>query len=155
MKHPLRVGQVFKCHRFDRLAGVLRYDDEGKPFVDLTLLSVLDKHESGKTTASWTEEKAGGWKRENNQEFDLKPPISFADVKFKVIETDFRGGDGPHDTFPDGHYVVARQVDGDTTVWFYQSGCFRGMVKPDEVIWLSGPEDVEGSWVKKNEYVVP
>lgn len=158
MQHPLRVGQVFKSHKLAYVEGHLMRHEDGSPWVDWTRLTVFDGPHHPKVFAAWTEQGDDGWKRERKDPVEVVHPDGFADTAFEVIETDLCGGGsahGPHDTFPDGHYVLAKQVDGDATVRFYQSGCFTCMIKPEDIVLVSGPEDKEGTWRKKNEYIVP
>lgn len=60
---------------------------------------------------------------------------------FLVLKTQMTGGGtghGPHDVYPDGHHVTAVEFDTDTfkvgsKKTFYQSGCFTGMIYPEDV----------------------
>lgn len=63
--------------------------------------------------------------------------LTIGSVRFRVIATTFGGGGtamGQHDVFPDGHRVTATDEDKTTTVRFYQTGCFVGLVKPEEIV---------------------
>ena len=57
------------------------------------------------------------------------------------------------DLLPNGHHVVVKRLFFDETVSFYQSGCFRGMIFPEHVSFVSGPEDKEVSlkqvWIEE------
>lgn len=148
MKHPLRVGQVFRCLKFESLVGEIAYEDNGKPYAKFTDLRFNHGYEAH---CAWTERK-GDWERKHDLVIDLRPQRSYAGVSFIVLKVALRGGGtghGPHDVYPDGHWVYAKEVDGDTFVRFYQSGCFVGMVKPEDVELIGGPEDVECKWTQK------
>lgn len=64
-------------------------------------------------------------------------------ARFVVEEAKMDGGGtghGPHDIFPDGWCVIARQLDADGTynpsnpkISFFMSGCFTGLIKPEAV----------------------
>lgn len=64
-------------------------------------------------------------------------------ARFVVEEAKMDGGGtghGPHDVYPDGWHVVARLLNADGTynpggpkISFYMTGCFIGMVKPEEI----------------------
>lgn len=67
--------------------------------------------------------------------------IADLDTLWVVTATELSGGGtghGSHDVYPDGHGVTALQVDetGEPTgkkLFFYQTGCFNGMLKPKHV----------------------
>jgi hypothetical protein len=148
MQHLLRVGQVFRCAKFCDLIHPLLCDSEEvfiiPPQANRSKL-VFDS--SKRTTCVWTEHGANGWKRERNDVIDLTPADAnnLAFIEFEVLETRMTGGGcghGPHDVFPNGHEVVAREVDGERLVRFFQSGCFIGMCPPCDIELVRGPKDV-------------
>jgi hypothetical protein len=150
VKYPLRVGQVFTCSRFEELVGQVKLDfgGEKKPEVDYENLE-LGNGPIVHTT--WTEKK-GNWSQEHKLELDLRPERDFTHVHFIVLKVALIGGGtgmGPHDVYPDGHWVYAKEVDGEHFVRFHQSGCFRCMVEPEHVELIGGPEDVECKWIQR------
>jgi len=74
---------------------------------------------------------------------NLKAPKN-KDLEFVVEKTAFEGGGtghGPHDIYPDGWHVTARQLNsdgtynsGNKTIEFYQSGCFIDTIKEVPVV---------------------
>jgi hypothetical protein len=59
---------------------------------------------------------------------------------YVVTQTEMKGGGighGPHDVYPDGHYVTARKILRKDTLGdkkeFYQTGCFNGMYPPEKI----------------------
>ena len=68
---------------------------------------------------------------------------------YVVTQTEMKGGGighGPHDVYPDGHYVTARKILRKDTLGdkkeFYQTGCFFN-VYPPEKITLHGKAKLE------------
>lgn len=142
MKHPLRVGQVFKCSRFTQLLHPLGYVG-GVPSLDVER---LEFDHAALVVAHWTEYSVGGLPWRQSANFDRTPHDAprLGDTLFQVLETRMTGGGtghGPHDVFPDGHQVVAREVEGTRIVRFYQSGCFVGMQPPENITLVQGPAD--------------
>jgi len=148
MQHPLHVGQVFRCPKFRSLVHEIDRD-ASPPKLDKTRL-----HFDSPATVRipWTEKGPDGWERkhEHRVEVLVEDPESLAWESFTVTEVDLTGGGnghGPNDVYPDGHRVTARGTSG-RTVRFYQTGCFTGIVKPEDVELLDGPPDVPGRWRK-------
>ena len=62
---------------------------------------------------------------------------------YVVTKTSFSGGGtghGPHDIYPDGHHVIAKQLDDNRDydengleINFYQSGCFTAMIYAKDI----------------------
>lgn len=145
----LQVGDVFTSAKLNsKLYGNVAYDSKnktwfldsktGEPYVDFSKLHTEDY--DSETHVHWKETKKGGWYRDREAKLSarcLDPVVT--NSKWKVIETAFTGGGcahGPHDTYPDGHWVLAKRVGGSETVNFYQSGCFRGMILPQDIVKL-------------------
>lgn len=148
MQHPLHVGQIFRCPKFRHLVHELDRD-ANPPKLDKTRLHF---DTSSTVRIPWTEKGLGGWERKHEDTVDLlvEDPEDLAWEKFTVTEVDLTGGgpgNGPNDVYPDGHRVTARGTSG-RTVRFYQTGCFTGIVKPEDVELLDGPPDVPGQWKK-------
>ena len=151
MKHLLRVGQTFICEKFEDL--VYRVDTsllKGVPPV--VNRERLHFNHCSSTTVIWTEER-DGWTKKHEDKIDLTVDDvdSIGTKHFTVIHTDMTGGGtghGPHDVYPDGHQVIAEDGAG-RRVLFFQSGCFVGMVTPDDIEWVSGPPDEEPGRVSK------
>lgn len=56
--------------------------------------------------------------------------FAYLQGKYVVIQTKMTGGGtghGPHDVYPDGHYVTCKNLKNDFEVSFYQTGCFNVM----------------------------
>lgn len=94
-----------------------------------------------------TESKADGWRRDIEEKIDCTVKNKDTlNAQFKVESVSYSGGGtghGQHDIYPDGHYVTARKVGSCVNVSFYQSGCFQGMIHPEYISFVSGPEDKE------------
>jgi hypothetical protein len=143
MKNFLSVGQIFTCSEFSKLCYRLDREPDGRPLINETRLHF---DHSNKITALWTE-KRDGWEKKHEDVMDLSIHDSetIGRTEFHVLHTEMSGGGtghGPHDIFPDGHMVVAEDSSG-RRVMFYQSGCFVGMVSPEKINLLRGPEDVD------------
>jgi hypothetical protein len=148
MKHLLRKNQVFMCAKFKDLVSTLEYDKGGKSYVNERKL----RFDHGKEVhVMETEQGPNGWSRTIEKCVSLVPEgKNPANSKFIVVSVALTGGGtghGPHDVYPDGHYVVAKEIVGSRQVsrevGFYQTGCFIGMVDPKEIEWVSGPPDKE------------
>lgn len=138
----LAVGDVFVCPALAKdTTYQLDYDDDGTPSIDRRH---LERGGSRQVTATWEEEKEGGWSRQCSETFDLRAnEPALGTCEWVVLHTEMSGGGtghGPHDVYPDGHRVKARRLRPDGTydpdgqeIGFYQSGCFIGMVEPDKV----------------------
>lgn len=151
MLHPLRVGQVFRCHKFASLVHDVSRDSV-PPVPDKSKL----RFGSAIVHLSWTEKGEDGWERKRNEaaDFSVEDPGSLAHEFFTVVKVALTGGGtghGPGDVFPDGHFVTARGTSG-RTVCFYQTGCFAGLVAPEDVELTDGPPDAPGRW--ESVYVV-
>jgi hypothetical protein len=66
--------------------------------------------------------------------------IGNSSTLYVVVDTAFDGGGtghGWHDTYPDGHRIVARKLLANKTLGtvkeFYQTGCFNKMHLPGEI----------------------
>ncbi len=137
----LQIGQRFKCKAFDRLVGSVEFD-RGAPFVDFGRLKLDHGWERytpdylPSVTAVSTETKEGGWSRRVEVALPVRAP-SLVDRVFVVTSAKSDGGGyghGPHDRYPDGWSVEARQEgEPKTRVRFRQSGCFCDVV-PSELI---------------------
>jgi len=147
MRHPLRVGQVFRCAKFTDLVHPVASGSDGRftlpPAPDR---SRLEFNHTKRTTCHWTEHGQDGWERKRETTVDLIPEDadSLGSAEFEVLETRMCGGGcghGPHDIYPDGHQVVAREVGGQRLVRFMQSGCFVGMRPPEDIALVRGPAD--------------
>jgi len=60
--------------------------------------------------------------------------------EFVVIRTAMEGGFTGHDAYPDGHHVYCKRLNANgsynekgTEINFYQSGCFTGIILPDNI----------------------
>ena len=63
----------------------------------------------------------------------------FLKGRYAVTSTSTIGGGtghGPHDTYPDGHFVVCEKLEDDCRcqISFYQSGCFTAMIEDIEPV---------------------
>jgi hypothetical protein len=63
--------------------------------------------------------------------------IGKSNTMYIVTHTEFTGGGtghGPHDVYPNGHYVTARKIQRNLELGsvrkFYQSGCFGNLHFP-------------------------
>jgi len=78
-----------------------------------------------------------------------------------VVETAMTGGGGSHnDVYPDGHHVKIRMFHGFDSktgdikldkggLSFYQSGCFNGMIYPNDIEFVSElKKEVKETWSK-------
>lgn len=148
MQHFLRVGQIFRCSAFNDLCHpLIRKGSNQAPEVDRER---LEFGHNDTVTAHWTEKGQDGWERKRADPINLSPTDADLDQHlFEVLETRMCGGGtghGPHDVYPDGHQVVARELEAKKRlVRFYQSGCFIGMCPPENIELVSGPEDAEPS----------
>jgi hypothetical protein len=150
MKDLLQKGQVFKCRKFRDLVGTLVTRYGQIPTVDLNNLKF---DHSKEVSVCWTEHGKDGWKRDRADKIDLSiHDDTIADSLFEVIETELTGGGyghGPHDRFPDGHRVIAKELGGKhRTVRFFQTGCFVGMVEPKDIDLVKFTEAGSGSCCK-------
>ena len=77
----------------------------------------------------------------NNAEIQIGI-LSYKDIsegEYVVISTVFNGGSYGHDAYPSGHNVSCKRLNKGKynskarVVSFYQSGCFRVMIKPEEI----------------------
>lgn len=151
MKHPLRIGQTFKCRKFRDLVGTIIRRRGSEPRVDFSNLQFDFSNEAKVTVA---ETLRGGWQRRQTVTLSLQPNFSLEDNTFEVIDVRLTGGGtghGPGDAYSDGHYVHARHVGGTYHVRFYQSGDQPHLVTPADIEFISGPEDRLCKWIKRYE----
>jgi hypothetical protein len=142
MKHLLRKGQIFKCAKFKDLIATLYFDGKDYQVND----QKLHFDYSNKVNIIGTEQGPDGWERRANKEVSLALDENMANKPFMVVSVALTGGGtghGSHDVYPDGHYVIAHEVNGAHVATFYQTGCFIGMVDPKDIEWISGPADEE------------
>lgn len=157
MKHFLRKDQVFifNCFQVEKPKKYLVKANEYN--INLT---IEDRPKI--ITQYSTETKENGWMRQIKEQVDftIRDP-NIWDAQYKVIKVAMSGGSTGRDPYPDGHHITAQRVDGDETIGFYQSGCFTGMIDPNDVDLVSGPEDkeaklkavwVETTWVEECDH---
>lgn len=143
MKHLLRKGQVFKCSKFKGLTASYEFNEKTRKSA-ANFKHLVFSH-GDKVTVLSHDTAPGGWKRDVSQVIDLAiHDDEIANKEFIVLDVQESGGGhghGAHDVYPDGHYVIAQEVGGDREVSFYQTGCFIGLVSPEEITRVSGPTD--------------
>jgi hypothetical protein len=136
MKHLLRVGQVFICPKFRGLRYAYKSTEDAPPVVDKTRMHF---DHSNKIQVHWIEKGPDNWERKHKDVLDLSidDPDTIGDQEFLVLETRMAGGGhghGPHDIYPDGWWVIARELGArKRLVRFAQSGCFVGLCPPEDV----------------------
>jgi hypothetical protein len=143
MKNLLRKGQVFRCSKFNGLTASYEFNEKtGKRFANFKHLIFSS---GDKVTVMKTDSAPGGWTREVQEVIDLAiHDNQIANSDFLVLSVQETGGGtghGYHDVYPTGHYVTAKEVNGDRMVTFYQTGCFIGMLAPKDITLVSGPPD--------------
>ena len=133
----LKVGDIFISDTLNNMlyGEIVHTEGNVEPFISFDVLHTED-YECD-TVVVWTEKKEDGWTRTRETKVKTKvvDPI-FKNAIWEVIATEITGGGtamGPHDIFPDGHYVSAKRVNGTETLHFYQTGCFRGMIEPKDI----------------------
>lgn len=146
MQNLLRKGQVFRCAKFKNLLGTLVQPHLKKYYVDFNKLH-FDSWAS-KTTVYWTEYNTDGWKKDHQDTVNLAiHDDDIVNKNFVVMKVSLTGGGtghGLHDTYPDGHHIAAKEIGGaERTVSFFQTGCFRDLIPPQDIELISGPKDKE------------
>jgi len=144
----LQVGDIFtsvslgsKLHgrtAADKNYHYVLHKDTHEPYVDFSWLHTEDYETT--TVIYWKETKEDGWYRDRKTELSTKctDPV-LTNATWVVTKAQLTGGGNngrPYDDYPDGHRIVARRVDGTEFVEFYQGGCFRGMIVPEEITKL-------------------
>jgi hypothetical protein len=137
MTRQLQIGDVFTSRRLARLKGDVKWLPSGEPYIDATVLRPLDypdQHDAP-VFCPWTERGEDGWERKRETKLDAA--LDFTGVEWVVVDAKMGGGGtahGPHDVYPDGWMVTAtRKDDPKVTLRFYQSGCFNGLLTPEEI----------------------
>ena len=108
----------------------------GEPTVDFAHLHTEDY--DCPVTVHWKETNENGWYRDKEATLFTKvKDEALLSATWEVIKTDFTGGGtahGQYDIYPDGHHVQAQRVGGTETLSFFQTGCFRGMLPPKDIV---------------------
>jgi hypothetical protein len=155
MNNLLQVGDIFSSSKLESmLHGDIARDNDFKYLFDketntpyVTFNQLHTENYEAQTSISWKEEK-DGWYRDRHLLLSTKyKDTNLKGSKWKVTKAVLCGGGtghGYHDVYPDGHYVEAVHVGGTQTVSFYQSGCFRGMVLPEDVTYEGKDKDSAG-----------
>lgn len=132
MDRLLKQGDVFMFDGKVNLIGEVVHSPPGVNFDRLSTTNVGD----GVVAVMKHETKPGGWERTSWVKVDTKAPDKYRSSKWRVLTTCMTGGGtghGPGDVYPDGHRVEAQRVGRVEKVYFYQTGCFIGMVDQKDV----------------------
>jgi hypothetical protein len=131
-------GQVAADEKYKHLVRYNSDTERDDPYVVFSRLHTEDY--TTVTVVYWKETNEDGWYRDRQTELSTKcTDATLTEATWVVTKTQLTGGGNngrPYDDYPDGHRVVARRVGGTEIVEFYQSGCFRGMILPEEITKL-------------------
>ena len=140
MDRLLKKGDVFTVRRLlPGLCWVHEHEFVDEKLVATKGLVTIDYN----TEVHWTEhqKKAGGWEREVERVLDIDAS-AFASDRWKVESTRLTGGGtgmGPHDVYPDGHYVEAKSLNHKgVRLVFYQTGAFIPEILPPDIDLVKG-----------------
>ena len=156
VKHLLHVGNAFRCAIFGDLARVdgLKHASRWEGGVLLRDDKVLVHEVSAVVHWTRTEKRSDGWERVTEETLDLRPNATDLGTRVWLVRhVSLKGGGtghGPHDVYENGHHVIAMSDDR-MHVHFFQTGCFRGVVAPEQIELVNG-EDAPGTWVQRYEY---